>query len=184
MAKLFWRYGTMHAGKSIALLSVANNYERIGKKTAIFTCAFDDRFGVGKVTSRIGVSKDAMLFNEDTEFTMDLVGDVSCVLIDEGQFLKHKQVVMLHKLAALSDVAVIVFGLRTDFAGNGFEGSLALGILADSMEEIKQVCACERKASFNMRVDSEGKRVRSGEQVQIGTGYLQKCPVCFYSDEA
>jgi thymidine kinase len=182
-AQLIWKFGTMNGGKSLALLSLANNFERIGKKVAIFTCGFDDRFGVGKVTSRIGVSKEAELFHDDTVFTKELIGEVSAVLIDEGQFLKHFQVVALLKLAAFSNVPVYVFGLRTDFAGNGFEGSLALGILADKMEEIEQVCACERKASFQIRVDAQGKRVRNGEQVQIGTGYVQKCPVCFYSDE-
>jgi thymidine kinase len=185
MAKLWWRYGSMGAGKSIALISVAHNYERIGQKAAIFTAAIDNRFGTGKVTSRIGVSRDALTFHDNTEFTFDLVGhDVACCLVDEAQFLTIEQVKQLHKIAAINDVPVICFGIRTDFMGNGFEGALALGVMADRIEELKTVCGCGKKATFNIRLDESGKRVRNGEQVQIGGDdtYRQACPVCFYSE--
>lgn len=183
MSKLFWRYGAMGAGKSIALLSVAHNYARIGRKVELFTAQLDDRFGAGKVASRLGISMDARAFTPATVFTREMMADdAACVLVDEAQFLTAVQVEQLHRLAALGGLPVICYGLRSDFMGRAFEGAAALGILADQIEELKTVCACGRKATFNMRLDGAGQRVREGAQVQIGGDetYRQTCPVCFY----
>jgi thymidine kinase len=173
----------MGAGKSVALLSVAHNYDRIGQSTVVFTAAVDDRFGVGKVASRLGISRDAKTFNKDTTFGLALTGNnVACVLVDESQFLTREQVMQLHKIAAINDVPVICFGLRTDFLGLGFEGAYALGVLADEITELKTVCRCGKRASFNMRINAQGDRVHEGNQIEIGgdDAYRQTCPACFY----
>lgn len=184
MAKLFWRYGTMSAGKSVALLSVAHNYDENGMAVRIYTSHFDDRFGKGVVASRIGLSRPAELFTKETVFGLGMFSGINCLLVDEAQFLTYEQVVQLHKIASIDSIPVICFGIRTDFLGNGFEGSIALGVLADQIEELKQVCSCGKKATMNIRIDNQGKRIGSGEQVQIGGNecYKPKCPVCFYSD--
>ncbi len=183
MAKLFWRYGTMSAGKSVNLLSVAHNYEEGGAKVAIFTSHLDDRFGVGRVASRLGISREAQVFTKNTLFTADMFCGISCVLVDESQFLTSAQVKQLHAVAAVDGIPVICYGIRSDFQGNGFEGSMTLGVLADNIEELRQVCSCGKKASFNMRLDESGGRVREGSQIQIGGNdrYRQTCPKCFYS---
>lgn len=185
MAKLFFRWGSMGAGKSLAIISVAHNYSRIGQKTKVFTTALDDRFGKGVVASRIGVSIPAEIFTPDTVFTPELVGDVSCVLVDESHFLNKRQIIELHKIAAIHKIPVICYGLRTDYMGNAFEGSAALGATADSLEELKSVCQCGRRANFNIRIDSHGKRIRSGEQIHIGgdDSYQQACSTCFYQED-
>jgi len=186
MAKLFWRYGSMGAGKTAALLSVAYNYSRIGRAVAIYTAALDNRFGEGVVASRMGTSRPAELFTPCTVFdTANLANDVACVLIDEAQFLSTRQVGELHRMAALGNIPVIAFGLRSDFRGEAFEGAAALATVADEIEELKTVCACGRKATFQIRMDEAGKRVRDGDQVQIGgdAQYRQTCAACFYSDE-
>lgn len=185
VAKLFFRYGSMGAGKSAALLLVAHNYDRIGQKSKTFTSALDNRFGDSLVASRMGISRNAEVFNSNTIFDISTIGEgIRCVLVDEAQFLTTPQVVQLHRLAAVHGVPVICFGLRTDFLGVAFEGSAALGVLADQIEELKSVCACGKKASFNVRFDAEGNRVRDGAQIQIGgeDTYQQACPVCFYGD--
>jgi thymidine kinase len=183
MSKLFWRYGSMASGKSLALLGVAHNYERTGQKAHIYTTAMDNRFGEGVVASRIGISRPAELFTKDTVFSVESLPEGTvCVLVDESQFCTKEQIKQLHKIAALGNIPVIAFGLRSDYRGDGFEGSMALGIYADEITELKSVCDCGKKASFNMRVDSDGNRVREGEQVVIGDAcYVQKCPVCFLS---
>jgi thymidine kinase len=185
MAKLFWRYGSMGAGKSVALLSVAYNYERIGQKSVIFTTALDDRFGVGKVASRMGISREAVTFTRDTSFgKSNIPFDTACILVDEAQFLTKMQVQELHKIAQLGSIPVICYGLRTDFQGEAFEGSAALGVLADDMEELKMVCKCGSKATMNIRMNGEGKRVFAGDQVDIGADgkYEASCPACFYKE--
>jgi thymidine kinase len=186
MSKLFWRYGAMGSGKSLALIGVAHNYERIGQRAAIFTAKLDTRLAVGVVGSRLGVSRPALTFDEHTRFTPEALSEVicgvSCVLVDEAQFLSRQQVVDLHRLASKHGVPVICYGLRTDFRGHPFEGGAWLGALADVMEELRTVCDCGSRASFNMRVDDQGRRIRDGQQVAIGGDamYRAKCPDCFY----
>ena len=185
MAKLFWRYGAMAAGKTLALLGVAHNYERLGRSVVVYTAAIDDRYGEGTVGTRLGLQRPARTFGPATVFSADdIPAGTACVLFDEAQFLTTEQVRQLHRIAVAHGVPVICYGLRTDFLGNGFEGASALGLLADQVEELKTVCACGRKASFNMRVDGQGRRVNEGEQVSIGgdASYIAVCPYRFYTD--
>ncbi|HET9392470.1 MAG TPA: thymidine kinase [Candidatus Rubrimentiphilum sp.] len=185
MAKLYFRYSAMNAGKSTALLQVAHNYEEHGRKVRIFTAEIDNRFGKGIVTSRLGPQRNVETFNEATEFTKALgdVHDLSCLLVDEAQFLTVEQVRDLHRIAHVSNVPVICYGLRSDFLGNAFPGSALLLTLADSIEEIKTICACGRKATMNVRIDETGKRITQGSQIAIEgeTRYIQTCGRCFYN---
>ena len=182
--KLYYRYAAMAAGKSTSLLQIAHNYEEQSQRVTVFTAGIDDRYGVGKVTSRLGVSRDARVFSSDTDFLQEVwqPGPPACVLIDEAQFLSEAQVRQLHRLAHAYNVPVICFGIRTDFQGNAFPGSAALLALADDLEELKTICRCGRKASMNMRVDAAGNRVTEGAQVEIGgdSRYRSVCPRCFY----
>jgi thymidine kinase len=187
MSKLYFRYAAMNAGKSTALLQAAHNYEERGMRVLLFTAALDDRSGSGVISSRLGLRRSAATFGPDTRFSRDhLPPDVRCVLIDEAQFLTPDQVRQLHRLAHQGDVPVLCYGLRGDFRGDGFPGSLTLLTLADDLEEMKTICACGRKASMNMRLDAQGRRVREGEQVVIGgnESYRAVCPSCFYADDA
>ena len=184
MAKLYFRYSAMNAGKSTALLQVAHNYEEHGRTVRIFTAEIDNRFGKGIVTSRLGPQRDVETFNETTVFT-EALGDVrnlSCLLVDESQFLTVDQVRDLHRIAHVTGVPVICYGLRSDFLGNPFPGSALLLTLADSIEEIKTICACGRKATMNVRIDEAGKRITQGTQIAIEgeTRYIQTCGRCFY----
>ncbi len=187
MAKLYFRFSSMNAGKSTALLQVAHNYESLGASIMVFTAKIDDRYGVGKVTSRLGVSREADVFDESTNFFEKVLTNPAqlpaCVLVDESQFLTERQVHALHELAALYHIPIICYGLRTDFQGNPFPGAAALLSLADTLEEIKTICRCGKKASFNMRVDADGNRVTEGDSVEIGGNdrYVAVCPRCFYS---
>lgn len=173
----------MNAGKSTYLLQVAHNYRSNGSEVALFTASVDDRYGVGKITSRLGISSAASVFAADTNFDIALPQAVACVLVDEAQFLTPDQVQQLHRWAHRSNVPVMCFGIRSDFRGQPFPGSAFLLALADDLEEIKTVCACGKKATMNMRVDESGKRVRDGDQVLIGgnSRYRQVCARCFYS---
>lgn len=185
MAKLFWRYGAMAAGKTLALLGVAHNYEKLGRGVLIYTAALDDRFGEGQVGTRLGLQRAARTFSSTTDFSHEtLPPGIACLLLDEAQFLSAAQVTQLHHLAVLRGVPVICYGLRSDFRGQAFEGAAALATVADQVEELKTVCVCGRKASFNMRVDGQGRRVRDGAQVEIGgdASYIAVCPHRFYTD--
>lgn len=185
MAKLYFRYAAMNAGKSTALLQVAHNYEERDQTVALFTSAIDTRFGNGRIVSRLGVERPAELFDPHTDFPTLLMSRPlpSCVLIDEAQFLAETQVTDLHRFAHVDGVPVICYGLRSDFQGHAFPGSRALLTLADDLEEMKTVCRCGRKATFNMRVDDEGRRVTEGAQVEIGGNerYEAVCPLRFYT---
>jgi thymidine kinase len=183
MAKLFFRFSAMNAGKSAALLQVAHNYEEQGCRIKLYTSVVDDRYGVGRVASRLGISRDALVYHNAFNFLKDMhVENVSCVLVDEAQFLTKEQVVQLHQVAHLKGVPVICYGLRSDFQGNPFPGAAHLLALADDLEEMKNICKCGRKASMNMRVDESGNAVVEGNQVEIGgnSRYQQVCPACFY----
>ena len=172
----------MNAGKSTALLQVAHNYEEQGQQVKLYTAAIDDRYGVGLITSRLGPQRQVDTFTADTSF-LDSTPDVSCVLVDEAQFLSTVQVQQLHQLAQVRGVPVICYGLRSDFRGEPFPGSAYLLALADDIEEIKNICTCGKKATMNIRVDTEGRRIKEGEQVSIGgnESYRQACGRCFYS---
>lgn len=182
MAKLYFRYGTMNSGKSIEVLRTAHNYEEQGKSVLLFTPMIDNRYGTGIVTSRIGMKKEAIVITDD----MDMYAIVSekmprCVLIDEAQFLSKQQIDQLTDICDMLDIPVIAYGLRSDFLGNLFEGSLQLFAVADKIEEVKTVCwYCDRKALMNMRC-KDGKPVFEGEQIQIGgnESYIPVCRKCY-----
>ena len=174
----------MNAGKSTALLQVAHNYEENGRRVRIYTAAVDMRGGLGYVTSRLGPKRKVETFDADLDFIEDLRAhrDVSCVLVDEAQFLQPAQVRQLHRVAHMWNMPVICYGIRSDFLGEPFPGAAYLLALADSLEEVKNICNCGRKATMNVRVDAAGKRITSGEQIAIeGTAhYIQTCGTCFY----
>jgi len=189
MAKVYFYYAAMNAGKSTVLLQSSYNYRERGLHTLLFTPAIDTRHGTGRIASRIGLHAGAIPLGGDDQLLERVLTEharrpVACVLIDEAQFLTTAQVRELHQMAVLQGVPVICYGLRTDFQGNGFEGAAALGLLADQIEELKTVCGCGRKASFNVRLDAEGRRVREGEQVAIGgdAQYHAACPHSFYTE--
>ena len=171
----------MNAGKSTAMLQVAHNYEEQGQKVRLFTAAIDNRYGIGRVTSRLGPQRDVELFDGNTNFLQDMQ-QVACVLVDEAQFLLTDQVKQLHQLAQVKGIPVICYGLRSDFRGEPFPGSAYLLALADDIEEIKNICTCGKKATMNIRVDENGERIREGEQISIGgnEAYRQACGRCFY----
>lgn len=183
MAKLFFRYAAMNAGKSTALLQVAHNYEERGHRVRIYTAGVDDRYGHGLITSRLGPQREAEVFDAQTDFSLspEEASRVACVLVDEAQFLSKAQVWALHELAHVRNLPVICYGLRTDFRGELFEGAATLLALADDMDEMKTICDCGRKATMNMRVDASNRKVTEGEQVEIGGNarYRAVCGRCF-----
>ena len=188
MAKLFFRYSAMNAGKSTALLQIAYNYEEQGQRVLLFTAAIDDRSGVGTIASRLGLTRQADTFDATSNFWNILTPQpgLACVLIDEAQFLTPEQVIQLHRVANTASLPVICFGIRSDFLGNSFPGAAQLLTLADDIEEIKTICACGRKATMQVRLDDNGQRVHSGDQIQIGGNnrYQQVCARCFYQGDA
>ena len=173
MAKLYFYYASMNAGKSTNLLQADFNYRERGMRTMLFTAAIDDRFAAGTITSRIGLSAAATPFDATT----DIMGCVTrehdrepihCVLVDEAQFLTAAQVAELALIADRIGIPVLAYGLRTDFTGALFEGSARLLAIADALVEIKSVCLCGRKATMNLRVDASGHAVAQGAQTEIG----------------
>jgi thymidine kinase len=186
MAQLYFYYSAMNAGKSTSLLQSAYNYQERGMRTAIFTAALDDRFGIGKVSSRIGLAMDAQLFDEHLDFmhtcsALKQQQSLDCVLIDEAQFLSKQQVKQLTDVVDLLNVPVLAFGLRTDFLGETFAGSQALLAWADKLVELKTICHCGRKANFVVRLDENGHPATTGSQVQIGGNdtYVSMCRLHF-----
>jgi thymidine kinase len=182
MAKLYFNYSSMNAGKSTALLQANHNYLERGMKTKMFTFSGDNRYEENKIVSRIGISADANSFAEETDLFQNLVEDkelnkIKCVLIDEAQFLKKKQVAQLGRIVDELDIAVLAFGIRTDFQGELFEGSKYLLAWADNLKEIKTVCWCSRKATMVVRLDSKGKILSEGQQLEIG-GNEKYVPLC------
>jgi thymidine kinase len=162
MAKLFFRYSAMNAGKSTSLLQIAYNYEEQGQHVALFTAAIDDRAGVGMINSRLGLKREARVFDADTDFhaLLSPPQGLACVLIDEAQFMSAAQVRQLHRVAHTCNLPIICFGIRSDFRGDAFPGSAALLTLADDLEELKTICACGRKATMNVRIDAQGRKVK------------------------
>ncbi len=173
MAKLYFYYASMNAGKSTVLLQAAFNYRERGMNPALFTAAIDDRAGAGVIASRIGLSAPAQSFAPGTDLfaavaSAHAAATVHCVLIDEAQFLAQAQVWQLARIADELGIPVLCYGLRTDFLGHLFEGSQWLLALADVLTELKAVCACGRKATMNLRIDAAGRAVTSGQQTEIG----------------
>lgn len=182
MAKLYFRYACMGAGKSIDVLKVAYNYEERGHNVLLITSGLDNRFGEGKIITRIGISKEAHTFSNETNIlqllkSLDYVP--ACVLIDEAQFLTKSQVDQLTEIVDKLDIPVICYGLRTDFRNQLFEGSNALLTLADKIEELKTICECGKKATCNMRT-VDGKIATTGDQIFIGNlEYKSVCRKCY-----
>ena len=147
------------------------------------TAAVDDRDGAGKVTSRLGISRTAVCFDGQTDFSRVALNGLSCLLIDEAQFCTPQQAQQLHRLAALGNVPVICYGLRTDFRGIPFAGAAMLLALADDIEEIKTICDCGHKATMNARLTESGSRETDGAVVEIGgnSRYRSMCASCFYT---
>lgn len=180
MAQLYFRYGAMNSGKSIELLKVAHNYEEQNKAVRLFTSGVDNRDGVGVISSRTGMKKEATPVLEDTNIYEMIAAEdekIWCVLIDEAQFLSKEHILQLTKIVDELNIPVMAFGLKNDFMNNLFEGSKYLLLYAEKIEEIKTICwYCKRKAIMNLRI-SDGKPVYEGEQIQIG-GNESYFPVC------
>ena len=181
MAQLYYRYSTMNAGKSIELIKVAYNYEERGQRVMTLLPAIDDRYGVGVITSRIGIQREAMLVKDDTNILELFLaekekGEIDCVLIDECQFLRKHHVEELIEIVDTFNVPVMAYGLKNDFRNQLFEGSYYMLIYADKLEEIKTICWCGRKATMVARV-VDGKIVKQGEQIVIGGNdmYVSLC---------
>ncbi|MDH2923884.1 thymidine kinase [Nicoletella semolina] len=182
MAKLYFYYSSMNAGKSTTLLQSSYNYQERGMNTLVYTAAIDDRYGVGKVTSRIGISQNAQLFRVETDLFSEISAIASekslhCILIDEAQFLTKEQVYQLTEVVDKHHIPVLCYGLRTDFQAELFEGSHYLLAWADQLEELKTICYCGRKANFVIRTNENGEAVKAGDQIQIGGNdtYLSVC---------
>ena len=173
MAKLYFNYSSMNAGKSTMLLQANHNYLERGMNPVIYTSNLDSRFGKGEIVSRIGLKSKSNTFDIKTDIYDDVLSFkennlIDCVLIDEAQFLTKNQVDQLGRIVDELDIPVLAFGIRTDFQGNLFEGSKYLLAWADNLKEIKTVCHCGRKATMVLRVDDEGSIVSDGSQIEIG----------------
>ena len=187
MAKLYFYYAAMNAGKSTTLLQADYNYRERGMETMLWTAAHDDRSGAGTIGSRIALSAPAHPDDESVDL-FTAIGEelkkreLDCILVDEAQFLSQRHVIELCKVADGLGIPVLCYGLRTDFQGKLFPGSAALLALADSMVELKAVCECGRKATMNLRVDQEGNAVAAGAQMEIGGNdrYIALCRKHFF----
>ena len=173
MAKLYFNYSSMNAGKSTMLLQANHNYIERGMNPRIYTSDLDNRFGKGEIVSRIGLKEKSNIFTSKTDIYRDILNFsknsiVDCVLIDEAQFLTQNQVSQLGKVVDELDIPVLTFGIRTDFQGNLFEGSKYLLAWADNLKEIKTVCHCGRKATMVLRLNAKGEVVSDGTQIEIG----------------
>ncbi len=182
MAKLYFYYSSMNAGKSTSLLQSSYNYRERGMNTLVLAPKLDNRYGGGKVTSRIGIESEAVTFSSRDNL-LDLVGDASsdnpvhCVLIDEAQFLTKQQVFELGEVTDKLNIPVLAYGLRTDFQGEPFEGSKYLLAWSDNLKELKAICHCGTKATMVVRLDQQGNAVREGSQIEIGGNdrYVSMC---------
>lgn len=182
MAKLYFHYSTMNAGKSTVLLQAAHNYRERGMVPYLLTAQFDNRAGDGRIASRIGIGEQADTFcDTDDLFTRIAArqkdGPIACIFIDEAQFLTEDQVWQLARAVDDQDVPIMCFGLRVDFRGKLFPGSATLLALADELREIRTICHCGKKATMVMRRGADGKAMRDGVQVQIGGNetYVSLC---------
>ncbi|MFL6748291.1 MAG: thymidine kinase [Sphingomicrobium sp.] len=187
MAKLYFYYAAMNAGKSTTLLQADFNYRERGMQTMLWTAALDERAGTGMIGSRIGLGADANQYLDDTNLFEAVVRELikrklDCILVDEAQFLGRDQVLQLCRISDELKIPILCYGLRTDFLGNLFPGSAALLALADALIELKAVCECGRKATMNLRVDAEGAAVAAGAQTEIGGNdrYVALCRKHFF----
>ncbi len=182
MAKLYFYYSSMNAGKSTNLLQSSYNYKERGMNTLVLAPKLDDRYGAGRVTSRIGIESEATTFRTDTKL-FSVVEEacakqpLHCVLIDEAQFLTREQVFELSDVTDKLNIPVLAYGLRTDFQGEPFEGSKYLLSWADNLKELKAICDCGAKATMVLRMDEHGNAVTEGSQVEIGGNdrYVSMC---------
>jgi|TARA_B110000971_G_scaffold55716_1_gene56701 thymidine kinase len=182
MAKLYFYYSSMNAGKSTSLLQSSYNYKERGLNTLVMAPELDNRYGVGKVTSRIGLESDATTFKTEIDLYELILQQhqhkaLNCILIDEAQFLTKEQVFQLGEVTDRLKIPVLAYGLRTDFQGEPFEGSKYLLAWADNLKELKAICHCGSKATMVVRLDENGSPIREGTQVQIGgnDSYISMC---------
>ena len=186
MAKLYFKYGAMNSGKTTVLIQTAYNYESLGMKVIVIKPSKDIK-GEEKITTRIGLSRKVDYLIKDGDNIFELIknkhSDITCLLVDEVQFLEEKQIDELLLIASLLDIAVICYGLRCDFRMEGFRGSPRLLLIADKIEEIKTICKCGKKATINVRKVND-KYVFKGAQVAIDgfcdVSYESMCPACYY----
>ena len=182
MAKLYFHYSTMNAGKSTLLLQASYNYRERGMETYLMTARLDDRAGQGRIASRIGISDDADLFSTGEDLDEGITtrlqkGRVACIFVDEAQFLEREQVWQLARAVDDLGIPVMCYGLRVDFQGELFPGSAALLALADEMREARTICHCGKKATMVVRMAADGTPVVDGAQIQIGGNetYVSLC---------
>ncbi|MEI8320437.1 MAG: thymidine kinase [Alphaproteobacteria bacterium] len=193
MAKLYFYYSAMNAGKTTTLLQSAHNYMERGMKTLLFTPSIDTRYESGKIMSRIGLAQEAISFDKKFDFYAFIKAEkekskkpIKCVLLDEAQFLTKEQVLQLSDVSDGLGIPVLTYGLRTDFLGELFEGSKYLLGMAEELIEIKTICHCGSKATMNARIDETGKMVRVGKQIEIGGNdrYVSLCHKHFKMGQA
>ena len=182
MAKLYFSYSAMDAGKSTLLLQASYNYRERGMRTLLFIAALDDRAGKGKIGSRIGLECDAIPFSTRDDLYARIAeekrkGEIACVFVDEAQFMTEEQVWQLARTADRLNIPVMTYGLRTDFQGQLFPGSKALLAIADSLREIRTICKCGRKATMVVRLGADGRPLKDGEQIVVGGNetYVSLC---------
>ncbi|WP_065334539.1 thymidine kinase [Tritonibacter mobilis] len=182
MAKLYFNYSTMNAGKSTVLLQASHNYRENKMQTYLLTARVDDRAGTGRIASRIGISAEADIFAAEDNLFEKISsrlkqGSVAAIFVDEAQFLTREQVWQLARVVDDLRVPVLAFGLRVDFQGNLFPGSATLLALADEMREVRTICHCGKKATMVVRQDDQGNVLTEGDQVQIGGNetYVSLC---------
>ena len=182
MAKLHFYYSAMNAGKTTSLLQSNYNYQERGMNTLLYTPEIDDRVAKGIIASRIGLEAEAKTFDSEFDIFEDVkrengIRPVNCVMVDEAQFLNKEQVYQPTEIVDQLNIPVLAYGLRTDFQGQPFEGSLYLLAWAEDMSEIKTICHCGSKASMVLRLDENGKPIMEGDQVAIGCNdrYLSVC---------
>jgi thymidine kinase len=184
MAKLYFNYSTMNAGKSTLLLQASYNYIERGMQTYLLTANFDDRAGKGQIGSRIGITAEADTYTQADDLYAKIAarlsdGPCACVLVDEAQWMTRDQVWQLARAVDDLGVPVMCYGLRVDFRGELFPGSAALLALADEMREVRTICHCGKKATMVIRVGADGKALREGAQIEVGGNdrYLSLCRV-------
>ena len=182
MAKLYFHYSTMNAGKSTLLLQASYNYRERGMSTYLLTADFDDRAGAGRIASRIGIAEEADLFSVTTDLFDQISarlqqGRVDCIFVDEAQWLTREQVWQLARAVDDLNVPIMCYGLRVDFRGELFPGSATLLALADEMREVRTICHCGKKATMVVRKGADGKALRDGPQIQVGGNetYVSLC---------
>lgn len=182
MAKLYFSYSAMNAGKSTILLQASHNYQERGMHTLLLTAQLDNRAGEGRIASRIGFGAEAFMFDTETDL-FALINQqhkstaLSCVLVDEAQFLSENQVWQLAQIADEVNIPVMCYGLRTDFQGKLFPGSATLLAIADNLREIRTICHCGRKATMVVRQSADGDIITDGDQIEIGGNerYISLC---------